>query len=173
MKLTELESKICSVLADQLGFPKNHVTSTSDMYNVLGADSLDVVEIVMALEEDLKIEIPDMHAEDLGCTANKIANSLVRLNLVTIEETEHEMKMRTDEDYRERFEATTIPVGRRFSVVFECVDQQASAALTESLFGKDKVLVAGCTVQEIANRDLHATLSTLQQNLKALVKDVL
>lgn len=55
--------RVKKIIADQLGLDENTVTMDSLFVDDLGADSLDVVELIMALEEEFDIEIPDEEAE--------------------------------------------------------------------------------------------------------------
>ena len=57
--------KIKAVIADQLGVKPEEVTESAKFVDDLGADSLDTVELVMALEEEYGVEIPDEDAEKL------------------------------------------------------------------------------------------------------------
>lgn len=57
--------KIKSIIAEQLGVKVEEVTDEAKFVEDLGADSLDTVELVMALEEEFGIEIPDEDAEKL------------------------------------------------------------------------------------------------------------
>ncbi len=61
----EVFSKVKRVIVDQLGVEENDVISEAAFADDLGADSLDVVELVMALEENFEIEIPDDEAEKI------------------------------------------------------------------------------------------------------------
>lgn len=61
----ELFNEIQKVVVEQLGVSPDAVTVESKIVEDLGADSLDVVELVMALEEKFNIEIPDSEAEKL------------------------------------------------------------------------------------------------------------
>jgi len=57
--------KVKSIVAEQLGVKQEEVTSEASFIDDLGADSLDTVELVMALEEEFGIEIPDEDAEKI------------------------------------------------------------------------------------------------------------
>ena len=57
--------KVKSIIAEQLGVKKEEVTDQAKFIDDLGADSLDTVELVMALEEEFGIEIPDEDAEKM------------------------------------------------------------------------------------------------------------
>ena len=58
--------KVKSIIVEQLGVEADEVTSEASFTEDLGADSLDTVELVMALEEEFGIEIPDEDAEKIG-----------------------------------------------------------------------------------------------------------
>ena len=62
MAVTE---KVKEIIAEQLGVKKEEVTDEAKFIDDLGADSLDTVELVMALEEEFGIEIPDEDAEKM------------------------------------------------------------------------------------------------------------
>jgi acyl carrier protein len=62
---TAEETKIVEIIANQLGVDKEMVTPGANIVDDLGADSLDVVELVMALEEAFDTEIPDEDAEKI------------------------------------------------------------------------------------------------------------
>ncbi len=53
------------IIAENLGIDQNSIKDTSNFANDLGADSLNIVEVVMAIEEEFDIEIPDEDAETL------------------------------------------------------------------------------------------------------------
>lgn len=65
MSKTVEQSKIVDIIANQLGVDKDIVTPGANIVDDLGADSLDVVELVMALEEAFDMEIPDEDAEKI------------------------------------------------------------------------------------------------------------
>ncbi len=57
--------KVCKMLADQLGIAADTIKPESEVIKDLGADSLDVVELMMALEEDYGITLPDGEVENI------------------------------------------------------------------------------------------------------------
>jgi acyl carrier protein len=61
-----VEEKVKEIIVDQLGVDDKQVTATASFIDDLGADSLDTVELVMALEEEFDIEIPDDEAEKIA-----------------------------------------------------------------------------------------------------------
>ena len=63
--MSDIEARVKSIVADQLGISEGEVTQESSFVDDLGADSLDTVELVMALEEEFSIEIPDEDAEKI------------------------------------------------------------------------------------------------------------
>ncbi len=65
MSANEIFEKVKKIVADQLGVETSAVVPQASFQNDLGADSLDTVELVMALEEEFEIEIPDEAAEEI------------------------------------------------------------------------------------------------------------
>jgi acyl carrier protein len=63
--MENLEQRVKKIVAEQLGVNEADVKSESSFVNDLGADSLDTVELVMALEEEFECEIPDEEAEKI------------------------------------------------------------------------------------------------------------
>jgi len=61
----EIESKIKQIIVDELGVEETEVTANARFIEDLGADSLDLVELVMRFEEEFGIEIPDEDAEKI------------------------------------------------------------------------------------------------------------
>ena len=61
-----VEEKVKEIIVDQLGVNENQVTASASFIEDLGADSLDTVELVMALEEEFDIEISDESAEKIS-----------------------------------------------------------------------------------------------------------
>ena len=64
--------KIKSIIAEQLGVKQEEVTESAKFIDDLGADSLDTVELVMALEEEFGIEVPDEDAEKMTTVGEAI-----------------------------------------------------------------------------------------------------
>ncbi|MBF2078081.1 MAG: acyl carrier protein [Synechococcales cyanobacterium T60_A2020_003] len=62
----ETFQKVKKIVSEQLGVDESQVTPEASFANDLGADSLDTVELVMALEEEFDIEIPDEAAENIA-----------------------------------------------------------------------------------------------------------
>jgi acyl carrier protein len=67
-----LEEKVKKIIVDQLGVDAAEVTPEASFIEDLGADSLDTVELVMALEEEFGIEIPDEQAEKIATVKDAI-----------------------------------------------------------------------------------------------------
>ena len=63
MSSEEIFEKVKSIIVEQLGVTETSVTMEASFIDDLGADSLDIVELIMALEEEFDIEIPDSDAE--------------------------------------------------------------------------------------------------------------
>ena len=73
MSDNSIEEKVRSIIVDQLGVESDKVTADAKFIEDLGADSLDTVELVMALEENFDIEVPDEEAEKLQSVADVVA----------------------------------------------------------------------------------------------------
>ena len=63
MSSEEVFDKVKEIIVEQLGVAENAVTEEASFIDDLGADSLDIVELIMALEEEFDLEIPDADAE--------------------------------------------------------------------------------------------------------------
>ncbi|HEY6009831.1 MAG TPA: acyl carrier protein [Nitrospirota bacterium] len=70
--MAEIEAKVKKIISEQLGVPEADVKPEASFVNDLGADSLDTVELVMALEEEFGVEIPDEDAEKIATVQNAI-----------------------------------------------------------------------------------------------------
>ena len=67
-----VEEKVKEIIVDQLGVDEKQVNSEASFIDDLGADSLDTVELVMALEEEFDVEIPDEDAEKIATVQNAV-----------------------------------------------------------------------------------------------------
>ena len=63
--MSDIEAKVKEIIVEQLGVNADQVNPDAKMIEDLGADSLDTVELVMALEEEFETEIPDEEAEKI------------------------------------------------------------------------------------------------------------
>ena len=63
--MSSIEEQVKSIVAEQLGVKEDEVTNDASFVDDLGADSLDTVELVMALEEEFETEIPDEESEKI------------------------------------------------------------------------------------------------------------
>ena len=79
MTRAEIEAKVIDIVSTQLGVDKAEVKLESSFANDLNADSLDTVELVMALEEEFETEIPDEEAEKI--TTVQLASDYINNNL--------------------------------------------------------------------------------------------
>jgi acyl carrier protein len=70
--VSTIEERVKKIVAEQLGVKLEDVTSEASFVDDLGADSLDTVELVMALEEEFELEIPDEEAEKISTVQNAI-----------------------------------------------------------------------------------------------------
>jgi acyl carrier protein len=69
----DVETKVKALIAEQLGVKAEEIKPTSSFIEDLGADSLDIVELVMAMEEQFQVEIPDEQAENIKTVADAVA----------------------------------------------------------------------------------------------------
>lgn len=63
--MSDIEQRVKKIVAEQLGVAEGEIKNESSFVDDLGADSLDTVELVMALEEEFDTEIPDEEAEKI------------------------------------------------------------------------------------------------------------
>ena len=63
--ISKIEARVKKIIIEQLGVKEEQVTNDAHFVEDLGADSLDTVELVMALEEEFELEIPDEDAEKI------------------------------------------------------------------------------------------------------------
>jgi acyl carrier protein len=72
MTTTNIESKVKSIVAEQLGVGEDEIKPNASFIEDLGADSLDIVELVMAMEEEFEVEIPDEEAENIKTVGDAV-----------------------------------------------------------------------------------------------------
>ena len=75
----EMRERIINVLSEQLGVNKSEISDESNLVNDLGADSLDVVEIIMALEKEFDLTIPDSEVDGIK-TVGDLVKKAEKLN---------------------------------------------------------------------------------------------
>jgi acyl carrier protein len=71
-KVAAVQERVIDIVAEQLGVDKEKVSPDTSFVNDLGADSLDTVELVMELEEEFDINIPDEEAEKIQTVGQAI-----------------------------------------------------------------------------------------------------
>jgi acyl carrier protein len=71
--MSTVAEKVKSIIVEQLGVEADEVTPEASFTEDLGADSLDIVELVMAFEEEFGIEIPDEDAEKIGRVSEAVS----------------------------------------------------------------------------------------------------
>jgi acyl carrier protein len=64
--------KVKDIIVEQLGIEESEITMESSFIDDLGADSLDIVELIMALEEEFDLEIPDKEAEKISTVGDAV-----------------------------------------------------------------------------------------------------
>ena len=69
----ELEERVAEIIVEQLGISRDAAVAEASFIDDLGADSLDIVELVMAMEEEFNVEIPDEDAEKIQTIGAAIA----------------------------------------------------------------------------------------------------
>ena len=77
--MSSIEDRVKKIVAEQLGVKEDEVRTEASFVDDLGADSLDTVELVMALEEEFETEIPDEEAEKI--TTVQLALNYINENL--------------------------------------------------------------------------------------------
>lgn len=70
--MSTIEERVKKIVAEQLDVKEEDVTNNASFIEDLGADSLDNVELVMALEEEFELEIPDEQAEKIGTVQDAV-----------------------------------------------------------------------------------------------------
>jgi acyl carrier protein len=70
--MAEVYDRIVKVVSEELAISEDEITEDASFIDDLGADSLDVVELIMALEEEFDIEIPDEDAEEIATVSDAV-----------------------------------------------------------------------------------------------------
>jgi acyl carrier protein len=78
-KTSEIEARVKKIVVEQLGVKEDEVTTDASFVDDLGADSLDTVELVMALEEEFETEIPDEDAEKIVTIKDAVGYVMSRM----------------------------------------------------------------------------------------------
>ena len=71
--MSDISSKVKSIIVDKLGVEEKEVTPTASFTNDLGADSLDTVELIMEFEKEFNISIPDEQAETITTVGQAVS----------------------------------------------------------------------------------------------------
>ncbi|HJN63858.1 MAG: acyl carrier protein [Flavobacteriales bacterium] len=71
--MSDVTTKVKAIIVDKLGVDESEVTSEASFTNDLGADSLDTVELIMELEKEFDIQIPDDEAESIATVGDAIS----------------------------------------------------------------------------------------------------
>jgi acyl carrier protein len=70
---SSIEQKVKGIIAENLGVSEDEIKPTSSFIDDLGADSLDIVELVMQMEEEFEVEIPDEEAENIKTVQDAVS----------------------------------------------------------------------------------------------------
>ena len=71
--MSDVTTKVKAIIVDKLGVDESEVTNDASFTNDLGADSLDTVELIMELEKEFDIQIPDDKAESIATVGDAIS----------------------------------------------------------------------------------------------------
>ncbi len=81
MTREEVVAKLKSIVADRLDVEEDQITEDKSFIEDLGADSLDIVELIMGLEDEFRIEIPDEDAEKLTSVGEALKYTLEKIGV--------------------------------------------------------------------------------------------
>ena len=81
MTREEVVAKLKSIVADRLDVEEDQITEDKSFIEDLGADSLDIVELIMGLEDEFRIEIPDEDAEKLTSVGEALRYTLEKIGV--------------------------------------------------------------------------------------------
>jgi acyl carrier protein len=70
--MSDVAAKVKSIIVEKLAVDENEVTPTASFTNDLGADSLDIVELIMEFEKEFGVSIPDEDAEKIGTVGDAV-----------------------------------------------------------------------------------------------------
>jgi len=70
--MSDIKSKVVTIIVDKLGVEQSEVTNEASFTNDLGADSLDIVELIMEFEKEFNIAIPDDQAEKIQTVGDAV-----------------------------------------------------------------------------------------------------
>lgn len=70
--MSEIATKVKAIIVEKLGVDEKDVTPEASFTNDLGADSLDIVELIMELEKDFEVTIPETEAENIATVGDAI-----------------------------------------------------------------------------------------------------
>ena len=71
--MSEIAARVKAIIVDKLGVEESEVTNEASFTNDLGADSLDTVELIMEIEKEFGLSIPDDQAEKIGTVGDAIS----------------------------------------------------------------------------------------------------
>ena len=84
MDIQEIEDKVISIVAEQMGVDKGEINQETNFVNDLNADSLDTVELVMEFEDEFETSIPDEEAEKIQTVGQAIG--FIKKHLDTLDD---------------------------------------------------------------------------------------
>ena len=70
--MSDIATRVKAIIVDKLGVDENEVTPEASFTNDLGADSLDIIELIMEVEKEFNLSIPDEEAEKIGSVGDAI-----------------------------------------------------------------------------------------------------
>ncbi|AEH51140.1 acyl carrier protein [Pseudothermotoga thermarum DSM 5069] len=91
--------RVKELVAEKLGIDVDDVVEDADLVDDLGADSLDLVDLAMAIEDEFGVTIPDENLEKIRTVGDIIENLLSQLEVAETEETEEEEEIEEEEEF--------------------------------------------------------------------------
>ncbi|MBQ1455762.1 MAG: acyl carrier protein [Thermoguttaceae bacterium] len=80
MDRNEIQTKVIDIIAEQLGADRSKITESTDIANDLGADSLDIAEMIIVFEENFDIDIVEEDAQNISTVGQVVDNIQKSLN---------------------------------------------------------------------------------------------